>query len=224
MNSFQFGNTRLNCSRKCLQILEYRSVPLDKVKHSEKDAIVDKESSNNPVTPTIVSTMMVIETNSVGTPDVPKECSIGYNRDEKNNENNISDIEAVRTDKDTENNTQNLIPNSSLKIMIEVVLGGNFNIKLKSSRDSKNNSAISKHRATKALSSIISSFKLIDTEEAAGNFSHTLFSVDKQMRPVSSRINLDFFKRFDKDALDLYKVIDTKISDHQRLILYLKSY
>ncbi|CAB4064577.1 unnamed protein product [Lepeophtheirus salmonis] len=85
----------MTCSGKYLQILE---------------VFVSTNDGSPSEAVSCIGPPSLIETNSVGTPDVPKECSIDYNgklhHDGKNNENNISDIEAIRTDKDSEDNTQ----------------------------------------------------------------------------------------------------------------------
>ncbi|QQP40992.1 Uncharacterized protein FKW44_015236, partial [Caligus rogercresseyi] len=97
------------------------------------------------------------------------------------------------------------------------IIAGDFNIKLKLYRDTSSTADNSHPRATKILSSIISSFRFKDVACEANDLQHTFFSTDKNHRPVSSRIDLFLIKGFLQEAIKKYNVIDSKLSDHKAI-------
>ncbi|QQP40483.1 Uncharacterized protein FKW44_014538, partial [Caligus rogercresseyi] len=61
------------------------------------------------------------------------------------------------------------------------------------------------------------SYGFLEAGDVFEDYSHTFFSRDKYLRPISSRIDLILFEGFLSSSLNSYKVVDTGISDHHGL-------
>ncbi|QQP40284.1 LINE-1 reverse transcriptase, partial [Caligus rogercresseyi] len=97
------------------------------------------------------------------------------------------------------------------------IIGGDFNIKLKLSRDTTSKSTDTHPNSKKILRQIMSSFGFKDVGESMNNSDHTFFSTDKNHQPVSSRIDMFLVKGFGDKAISSYDVIDAKLSDHKAI-------